>query len=167
MRRHGTPYAPTDEKHADQKEPAHANEREKIEDVSGENWDEAAITAIESMTHENSEPETLNSKLPESEELPRPNLSNADLHGADLRTADLSGSILAKANLSEARLDRAKLNKADLRGADLRSCNLSEARLNGANLYGAFFNQKTRLPFDKAEAIRRGMIFFDVEPDQI
>jgi len=166
MRRHGTPHAPTDEKSVAPKEPAQTTEKEKIEDVSGENWDEAAINAIESMTHEETEEITANAKLPESEELPRPNLSNADLHGADLRTADLSGSILAKANLSEARLDRAKLNQADLRGADLRSCNLSEARLNGANLYGAFFNQKTRLPFDKAEAIRRGMIFFDVEPDQ-
>lgn len=166
MRRHETPHAHSKEKNGSTPEdPTHAPKREVIQDASGENWDEEAITAIESITHPISDSVQPNSPLSETEELPRPNLTLADLHGADLRTADLSGSILAKANLSEARLDKAKLNKADLRGADLRSCNLSEAGLNGANLYGAFFNQKTRLPFDKAEALRRGMIFFDVESE--
>ena len=165
MRRNGSILAHSKAKHPTAKESAPRLE-EVIQDASGENWDEAALRAIESLTHPVKEDVKPNTKAPtDEEEFPRPNLTRADLHGADLRTADLRGTILTKANLSEARLDKAKLNRADLRGADLRSCNLSEASLTGANLYGAFFNQKTRLPFDKAEAIRRGMIFFDVDPD--
>ena len=172
MGRHETARAPHDSKSishrrdTDSVDASAEVEKETIEDASGENWDEAALTAIETMTHETDASIPMGAAARTAlsgSALPKPDLSHADLHGADLHTADLSGTCLAKANLVEARLDQARLDNADLRGADLRSANLSEARLETANLYGAFFNQKTRLPFDKTEAIRRGMIYFELE----
>lgn len=155
MRRDETPRSDHSGKHRSE------GGSEIIEDASGENWDNDALNAIESITYSSSS----DTPLTHEPLFPKPNLSHADLHGSDLRSADLSGTVLTKANLSEARLDHARLDDADLRGADLRSANLSEAHLNDTKLYGAFFNKKTLLPFDKGEAIRRGMVFFDIEPD--
>ncbi|MCG2725862.1 MAG: pentapeptide repeat-containing protein [Elusimicrobia bacterium] len=102
------------------------------------------------------------------------NLSKADLRGADLREAYLSGAYLSGANmrganlkgadLSEAYLILANLNEANLigtnlQGADLRGADLSKTHLLvWAKLNGAKYNDKTILPFDDAEAKRRGMI---------
>ena len=101
------------------------------------------------------------------------NLSGADLRGTDLsktylRGADLRWTILSDANLKEANLkyaslSDANLNDADLSGADLSGAYLRWADLSGADLSGAVlneakYNNKTILPFDDAEAKKRGMI---------
>jgi len=91
-------------------------------------------------------------------------LSHSDLHGADLRHADLRNANLNKANLCEARLDKADLRGADLRGADLRSAHLAAARVQETRLHGAMFNQWTDLPFDKNEALKKGMIYLEISP---
>ena len=59
----------------------------------------------------------------------------------------------------------AQLKNVDLRGADLRGAVFSK-KLNGAelsrvNLSGAKFDEKTVLPFEETEALRRGMVKVD------
>lgn len=77
-----------------------------------------------------------------------------DLWGSDLKAAALSNS-----NLSGANLPRSVLSGADLTGADLSGANLIMAKLGDAKLQGAIFNERTILPFDRKEALRRGMVF--------
>jgi uncharacterized protein YjbI with pentapeptide repeats len=54
---------------------------------------------------------------------------------------------------------RSRLRAANLSRADLRHADLADSDLDGADLRGARFNVQTRLPFDRDEALRRGMIF--------
>jgi uncharacterized protein YjbI with pentapeptide repeats len=102
-------------------------------------------------------------------------LRRAYLFQADLRGADLRGTKLTKAHLSGAKLNGADLRGADLRGAYLHKADLSEADLRGAiltdgrgsagllavNLSGAVVDEATELPFDHAEALKRGLVFVD------
>lgn len=81
---------------------------------------------------------------------------------AVLKSANLAGLRGSQAVFKEADLQSANLWGADLRGADLRGSNLQSADLRhsltqNALLSGALFNDDTRLPFSKAEAIQRGM----------
>jgi uncharacterized protein YjbI with pentapeptide repeats len=130
-----------------------------IEDYSGHNWDVDAASAVEEIgvlaASEADSPVVSQSA----------DLSEADLQAADLSHADLTGSNLSKANLRQARLDRANLEDADLRGADLRSTHLSAARVAGAKLYGALFDQWTDLPFTKQDALRLGMVYLELTPE--
>ena len=94
------------------------------------------------------------------------NLSGADLTGADLRGAYLSGANLSKTNLRGTYLigtdlRQANLNGAYLTGADLRNSDLSGTSLKETKLNGTKYNSNTTLPFDDAEAKRRGMVKTD------
>lgn len=77
-----------------------------------------------------------------------------ELWGADLKKAEL-----ARAKLDGANLPRADLSGADLSGASLKGAILMMTKLSGANLEGAIFNERTVLPFSRAEAIQRGMVY--------
>jgi hypothetical protein len=77
----------------------------------------------------------------------------------ELWGADLARSKLEKVNLAGANLPRADLSGADLRGADLSGASLLMTNLKDAKLEGAIFSERTILPFDRAEAERRGMVF--------
>jgi hypothetical protein len=95
-------------------------------------------------------------------------LKNANLRGANFARArwylgSIEDSDLTGANLSDAsgqmdyggsRLRDANLSRAGLEWADLRDTDLS-----GADLRGARFSPRTQLPFDRDEALRRGMVF--------
>jgi hypothetical protein len=83
--------------------------------------------------------------------LDRTQLAHADLRGADLRGAKLKGAYLYKADLSG----------ADLRGAELPD----KMKLTHVNLAGAKFDEATALPFDRAEALERGMVQVDTAPE--
>jgi len=77
-----------------------------------------------------------------------------DLWGADLKGADLAGLDLSGANLS-----RAQLKGANLKGANLSGATMLLTQVEGAILEGALFNDRTVLPFSRADAEKRGMIF--------
>jgi hypothetical protein len=79
-------------------------------------------------------------------------IADSDLTGADLSRT--SGQMVYR---------RSRLRAANLSRADLHYADLAEADLDRADLRGARFNVRTRLPFDRDEALRRGMVF-DVEP---
>lgn len=93
--------------------------------------------------------------------------TRSELSGADLSTANLRHAIFAHADLCKANLRSADLCGADLSGADLMMATLAGADLSGARLNGACidetdftdatFDHETELPFDEAEALRRGM----------
>ena len=95
------------------------------------------------------------------------NLAGADLSGEDLYRCQLGSADLLEADLRVAQLAGAYLFKADLRGSDLRgaifSSTLKGAELKQTRLAGARFDRTTALPFTTDEALRRGMVFVDVE----
>jgi uncharacterized protein YjbI with pentapeptide repeats len=91
-------------------------------------------------------------------------LEGASLRGADftangcylteIRRSDLTGARLAGVRCRGGRFPGSDLTGADLRGADLPS----PGTLDGAVVTGARFDARTRLPFDRDEALRRGMV---------
>jgi uncharacterized protein YjbI with pentapeptide repeats len=91
-------------------------------------------------------------------------LFNAQLERVDLRGANLNKTQLGHANLKDADLRGAKLGgaylyQADLSGADLRGAEFkSKADLLKVKVTGARFDSTTVLPFDEAEALKRGMV---------
>lgn len=85
-------------------------------------------------------------------------MKNAYLKGANLTEADLSAAYLENASLEWANLSKASLHAANLYNADLRGAHLSETVLAGTDLRKAKYNDDTTLPFDDAEAKKRGMI---------
>jgi uncharacterized protein YjbI with pentapeptide repeats len=91
-------------------------------------------------------------------------LYNAQLQRVDLRGANLNKAQLGHANLKDADLRGAKLGgaylyQADLSGADLRGAEFkSRFDLHKVNLTGARFDRSTVLPFEEAEALKRGMV---------
>jgi uncharacterized protein YjbI with pentapeptide repeats len=99
-------------------------------------------------------------------------LKNVDFRGANLEKAQLGHADLRGADFRGAKLTGAYLRKADLSGADLRGAELHSkiggAELNTVKLEGARFDSRTVLPFDDAEAIRRGMVKSEsVEPAEL
>jgi uncharacterized protein YjbI with pentapeptide repeats len=95
-----------------------------------------------------------------------------DFTGAQMQNTRLSGARLRGANMSKAKLINAdfgdaQVSELDLRGADLRGAKLGKVdaeplflrRGVDMKLKGALFDEKTTLPFKKAEALRLGMIF--------
>jgi hypothetical protein len=95
-------------------------------------------------------------------------LARANLRGANLADAlfylgsitdsDLTGANLARTS-GEMDYAGSRLRGATLAGADLTHSSLHGADLDGADLRGAGFSERTVLPFDRAEALRRGMVF--------
>ncbi|MBU6154179.1 MAG: pentapeptide repeat-containing protein [Bdellovibrionales bacterium] len=83
----------------------------------------------------------------------------ASFHSANFRRAKMSGAKFRGSTFRDADLYLADLSFADLRDSDLRGADLGTSDLFGAQLSGAFFNFFTRLPFDRGEATRLGMIF--------
>ena len=88
----------------------------------------------------------------------RANLSEANLSEANFSEAYLDAAFLIRADLRGTDMRNTQLRGADLREADLRGTNMSGAYMNGAKLINAKYNDKTNLPFDDAEAKKRGMI---------
>ena len=129
-----------------------------IEDFSGHNLDDIALAAAQ-------RPSLTRIAAREAPRHHGSDLSHSDLHGADLRHADLSESSLSRANLAGARMDHANLEAADLRSADLRAANLASANLTDANVYGAMIDQWTALPFTRDEALKRGMVYLELGPE--
>lgn len=74
-------------------------------------------------------------------------------------TTNFEGADLSNANFTSARLTEARLREARLMYAVLKGADLSKADLTSALLTGATFDITTKLPFNKDEAIRRGMKF--------
>lgn len=143
-----------------------------VTDFSGHNWDDVVIDKVYESTQLEPAADTptrpvrmIYSHLqpPAFDNVTVVDLSHADLHRSDLRNANLNGANLARANLSSARLDHASLVGANLRGADLRGAHLPAAKTANAHLYGAIFDHMTDLPFEKEEALRRGMIYLEIE----
>lgn len=79
---------------------------------------------------------------------------------ADVRVIDSAMELTSfcGANLVGTRWVRTALFGADLRGADLRNASFDETDLTNAR-----FNLKTKLPFDHAAAVERGMILDESE----
>ena len=88
----------------------------------------------------------------------RANLSEANLREANFSGAYMEASFLIRTDMRGADLRKTHLSGADLREADLRETNMSGADLDNAKLIGAKYNDNTILPFNDAEAKRRGMI---------
>jgi len=83
----------------------------------------------------------------------------ANFNSATLRRSRWTGARLQGSGFRDADLYLTDFTFADLRDSDLRGADLTAADLFGAQLSGAFFNPFTRLPFDRSEAYRLGMIF--------
>jgi uncharacterized protein YjbI with pentapeptide repeats len=82
----------------------------------------------------------------------------ADFNMASLRRTRFSGARFRGARFRDADFYFADLTFGDFSNADFRGADLSFADLFAADLQGAWFNAFTRLPFDRAEAVRRGMV---------
>jgi hypothetical protein len=76
----------------------------------------------------------------------------------DLRSRDLSGKDLRGFNLRGANLAEANLSRADLSESDLRGTDLWKANWDGTLFSGAFFYEKTRLPFELTTSKDLGMV---------
>lgn len=135
-------------------------------DLSGANLSEAHLDGAELVLARLSHAELRRASLAGAH-LSYANLHEADLKDIDLSNADLSFATLTQTDLRGARMFGANLENADLRAADLRGVNLINARLTRTELAGAIFNEATRLPFDRKEALDLGMIFMesDSQPD--
>jgi hypothetical protein len=94
--------------------------------------------------------------------LDKANLRGANFAGTPWYLGSITDSDLTGADLSNTsgQMDyrRSRLRGANLLRADLTYGDLTDTDLAGANLRGARFSVKTRLPFDRDEAQRRGMI---------
>lgn len=100
-------------------------------------------------------------------------LRGVEARAASFRSADLRGVKMLEGNFAAADFRGAKLSRAQLigsnfSGADLRGADLSDAFVGGRFLRpdhievvfeGAFFNDATLLPFDRAVAEKLGMIY--------
>jgi uncharacterized protein YjbI with pentapeptide repeats len=83
----------------------------------------------------------------------------ADFNMASLRRTRFGGARFRGARFRDADFYFADLTFGDFSNADFRGADLWFADLFAADLRGAYFNAFTRLPFERSEAIRRGMIF--------
>ncbi len=131
----------------------------------------------------------LNNVIAKKANLTRLNLEGFSMQGANLEGAKLNGSSAASIDMSRAQARRSRMNRgifkngrflksnlrksrmrysdfsganftdADMREANLKGANLSHANLEGANLKGAIFNGQTKLPFDRNNALERGMVY--------
>jgi uncharacterized protein YjbI with pentapeptide repeats len=95
----------------------------------------------------------------ESCNLERVRANAASFNSANLRRAKMEGGKFRGSSFRDADLYLADLSFADLRDSDLRGADLGNSDLFGSQLSGSFFNTFTRLPFDRTEAARLGMIF--------
>jgi hypothetical protein len=95
--------------------------------------------------------------------LQRANLRGANLEGASFYLGSITDSDLTGADLSgthgQMEYTGSWLRRALLTGADLTWSDLVGADLDGADLRDARYSPHTRMPFDEAEARRRGMIY--------
>jgi uncharacterized protein YjbI with pentapeptide repeats len=89
----------------------------------------------------------------------RAQADQSDFNMASLRRTRFGGARFRGARFRDADFYFADLTFGDFSNADFRGADLWFADLFAADLRGALFNAFTRLPFDRAEAIRRGMIF--------
>jgi hypothetical protein len=95
--------------------------------------------------------------------LEKANLRGANFAGTSWYLGSITDSDLTGADLSstsgQMHYHRSRLRGASLARADLTYADLTDTDLTGAALRGARFSNRTRLPFDHDEALRRGMIF--------
>lgn len=99
------------------------------------------------------------------------NLSGSYLKGVSFAESDLqnllaNGTRFMKVSFQNCDLRRADfwgsfLFRSDFSGADLRGANLENTSLLLSHFTKAQFNHKTKLPFSKEEAIKKGMVFVD------
>lgn len=92
------------------------------------------------------------------------NMVGAKMANTNLSDMELSGASFKGADLKHANLKGSIIRKADFRGADLRDADLSTEKIALAKFDGAIFNDKTRLPFGYAEAVKRGMVYRENDP---
>jgi hypothetical protein len=90
--------------------------------------------------------------------------TNSKLHRSKFTGANLEGARFFYSDLRGASFERARLRaiiavESNLRGCDFRGADLSDAELQLSPLEGALFDDTTKLPFDRAEAERRGMLW--------
>lgn len=86
-------------------------------------------------------------------------LRQAKLFGADLRGAQLSAVVFGWSNLDEADLRGANLLGTAFNGyLNSNGLQYGPSSLRAAKFKGAWYNDKTTLPFDEAEAKRLGMV---------
>jgi uncharacterized protein YjbI with pentapeptide repeats len=83
----------------------------------------------------------------------------ADFNMARFDHARFNGSRFNGSNFRNANFYFADLTFANFEGSDFRGADLSFADLFATRLNGAYYDSFTRLPFDRAEATRQGMIF--------
>ncbi|MCB0420115.1 MAG: pentapeptide repeat-containing protein [Bdellovibrionales bacterium] len=83
---------------------------------------------------------------------------NADLDNLILPFKNLEGENLENANLSFSDLRNANLRNANLCGAILCDTDLEYAEVIGANFQGAYYSERTKLPFDTETAKVKGMV---------
>lgn len=100
------------------------------------------------------------SRLLETNECVRCDLSGADLSGADLAAANLEGANLTNADLSEANLTGAYLVSANLEGADL-----TDARLDTSILALSSFSEATN--FEDASLSSAALVLADLRGTRI
>ena len=86
------------------------------------------------------------------------NFQGAKIIGANCFRSDFKDANLKNAKLQNSNMVGANFENADLSNANLKGAVLKLVNLEGANLENAQFNSKTILPFDKSEALERGMI---------
>ena len=85
-------------------------------------------------------------------------LRMAHLEGSDLSGADLSGADLRWSDLKNVNLKAADLTGALLQGADLVQADFTDAKIDGAQWKGAYYDDRTHLPFGKEKAASLGLV---------
>lgn len=85
-------------------------------------------------------------------------LRGAKFNGSDLFNLVVLDSDLSGADFRGSRVAGLTAWGSDFRGADFRGADISGARFFLSRLAGARFDEKTKLPFSRDEALRRGMV---------
>ncbi len=94
---------------------------------------------------------------------------NIDIENTDFSFAKLNGGKIKNVNIANSNFIYTDLRRVQFRDVIFTDCNLSFSDLRGTEFMyshvgntifdGALFNNSTILPFSRAEAMKRGMIF--------
>jgi hypothetical protein len=84
----------------------------------------------------------------------------SDFNRAQLRHVNFNGANFQNSNFRDADFYFADMTFADFSGSDFRGADLVFADIFATTLTGAIYDSFTRLPFDRAQATRLGMIFY-------
>jgi hypothetical protein len=92
--------------------------------------------------------------------LTRVHFDRASMFRANFEHTQIERASFREVDLREASFVGAEIERADFRGSDLRGTSFEQARMSDdSRLRGALFDRTTRLPFSRAHALSKGMVW--------